>query len=111
MIEFLYKQELGEPYSTTWYGRLESSNGPWRDVYVETNEKFVTNGILSFRCDTDSVVAWVTYDEDRFGSPSNRHVVTIHPSELRKWRASDLDTMEGEDPPYQLYQTARSKFC
>jgi hypothetical protein len=109
-VESLYRQDLGNGYSTTWLGRLEKQDGPWRDVYVETNEKFSTKGVLSFRCDQNNV-AWVTYDDDQFGSPSNQHVTNVAPSEFEQWQAGTLDKMAGEDPPFQVYRIARSKFC
>lgn len=107
-VEDLYVQKLGDPYSTSWLGRLEKQDGPWRDVYLETSEKLVDHGILSFRCDGNASVAWVTYDEEQFGSPSARHIASVPVTEFTKWKAGGLDKI---GPPFELYQIVRSKFC
>ena len=46
MVERLYKQQIDDVYFTTWFGRLEKSEGAWRDVYIETGEKYVNKGLI-----------------------------------------------------------------
>lgn len=40
-VEWIYKQQIDDVYFTNWYGRLEKTDGPWRDIYFETSDKYV----------------------------------------------------------------------
>ena len=43
-VELIYRQQIDDVYFTDWYGRVEKSDGPWRDIYFETNDKYVNKG-------------------------------------------------------------------
>ena len=115
-VEFLYDQDLEGVYSTTWLGREEKRNGNWRDIYFETSEKYVAKGILSFQCFADDMngnpaIGVVEYGWDDFGDPGAKRVTVIDYSQRQAWMDGELDSLQGESPPYELYVVAHYRFC
>ena len=111
-VERLYTQQLDDVYYTTWFGRLEKSDGGWRDVYVETAEKYVNKGLISFNCsDPKADIGLILYDVGTYGDAADRRVVRVRFADRKAWAGERFEPLYGETPPYQLYLAARQRFC
>jgi hypothetical protein len=115
-VEYLYNQDIEGVYTTTWLGREEKREGPWRDIYFETSEKYVAKGILSFQCfanDTngDPSIGVFEYGSGDFGDPDAARVTKIDIAQRQAWMDGKLDSLLGESPPYELYVIAHYRFC
>ena len=61
-VEHVYTQDI-EYYFTNWFGRVEASDGPWRDIYFETAEKYVNKGTMRINCaDPEADIGFTLYD-------------------------------------------------
>ena len=112
MVKRLYKQQIDDVYFTTWFGRLEKSEGAWRDVYFETGEKYVNKGLISFNCaQSKAEIGFILYDVGDFGVAADRRVVRVGFADRKAWAAGRFKPLWGETPPYELYLAARQRFC
>ena len=110
-VEHLYKQDI-EYYFTNWFGRLEKSDGPWREVYFETAEKYVNKGIVRFNCaDPESDIDFTLYDVGDYGDTADRRQVHIPYADRKAWADGHYEPMSGETPPIEFYAAARTRFC
>lgn len=110
-VEHVYKQQI-EYYFTNWFGRVEKSNGQWRDVYFETNEKYVNKGVIRFSCSAAKADIEITlYDTGEYGKADNRRVVGVRFADRKPWQEGRLEPLYGETPPYEFYLAARKRFC
>lgn len=110
-VEHLYKQDI-EYYFTNWFGRLEKSDGPWREVYFETAEKYVNKGIVRFSCaDPEADIDFTLYDVGDYGDAADRRQVTISYADRKAWADGNYEPMSGETPPIEFYAAARKRFC
>ncbi len=111
-VEKLYRQQIDSTYFTDWYARLEKKSGVWRDVYFETNDKFVNKGVISFNCASPRAdIGVVKYDTGRYGDASARRVVRVRFADRRSWAEDQYEPLQGEDPPFALYQVMARKYC
>jgi hypothetical protein len=111
-VEFVHFQKLEGVYHTAWWGRLEKRDGEWRDVYFETAEKYVNNGLMSFKCLSDkSNIGVIMYHGGEYGSGPGKEVVTVRPNQRANWAKEEFEPLSGEDPPYKLYLSAKKRFC
>lgn len=111
-VERLYKQQLDDVYFTTWFGRLEKSDGAWRDVYIETAEKYVNKGLISFNCtQAKADIGLILYDTGDYGAAADRRVVRVRFADRKAWAEGRFEPLYGETPPYELYLAARQRFC
>ena len=111
-VERLYKQQIDNVYFTTWFGRLEKSDGAWRDVYVETAEKYVNKGLISFNCAQPRAdIGLILYSTGDYGAAADRRVVRVRFADRKAWAEDRFEPLSGETPPYQLYLAARQRFC
>lgn len=111
-VDFLYRQDLEGVYHTDWYTRLEKRNGPWRDVYFETSEKFVNKGVLSFNCSNPQAdIGVILYDTGTYGAATDRRVVRVRFADRKAWQQERLESLRGETPSYAVYQAAVRKYC
>lgn len=106
-MQKLYLQPLEYPYSNEWFGYLKKSDGDWRDVYVETNDKLPAKGVLSFDCPGrgatgGTMVAFLEELEDG----SEGAITKYTDAEFEEWKIDDYAI-----PPYELYIAVQSKFC
>ncbi|ALH80283.1 hypothetical protein [Sphingopyxis macrogoltabida] len=110
-VEHLYKQDI-EYYFTNWFGRLEASDGVWRDVYFETAEKYVNKGIMRINCaDAEADIDFTLYDVGAYGDAAERRQVTISYADRKAWADGNYEPMSGETPPIEFYAAARQRFC
>lgn len=110
-VEHLYKQDI-EYYFTNWFGRLEASDGPWRDIYFETAEKYVNKGIMRINCaDAEADIDFTLYDVGTYGDAAERRQVTIPYADRKAWADGNYEPMSGETPPIEFYAAARQRFC
>ena len=112
-VQQLYDQKLDSPYSTVWSGRLEKSDGAWRDVYFETNDKFVAKGFIRFNCAIPKAdIDLIIYPDGGSYDPEAQHAsVRVHFADQRAWAKERFEPLAGEDPPYLFYLAARKQFC
>ena len=110
-VEHLYKQDI-EYYFTNWFGRLEASDGAWRDVYFETAEKYVNKGVMRINCaDAEADIDFTLYDVGAYGEAAERRQVTIPYADRKAWADGNYEPMSGETPPIEFYAAARQRFC
>ena len=110
-VEHLYKQDI-EYYHTNWFGRLEASDGVWRDIYFETAEKYVNKGLISFNCAQPKAdIGLILYSTGDYGAAADRRVVRVRFADRKAWAEDRFEPLSGETPPYQLYLAARQRFC
>lgn len=110
-VEHLYKQDI-EYYHTNWFGRLEASDGVWRDIYFETAEKYVNKGIMRINCaDAEADIDFTLYDVGTYGDAAERRQVTIPYADRKAWADGNYEPMSGETPPIEFYTAARKRFC
>lgn len=110
-VEPLYHQEI-EYYSTDWLGRLEKSEGSWRDIYFEASGKFVNKGILSFNCAKPNAdIGLVLYSVGAYGSAADRRTVRVRFADRKAWQAGRFAQLAGETPPFEFYSAALQRFC
>ena len=110
-VEHIYKQDI-EYYFTNWFGRVEASDGPWRDIYFETAEKYVNKGIMRINCaDPEADIDFTLYDVGDYGDAAARRQVTISYADRRPWADGNYEPMSGETPPIEFYSAALTRFC
>lgn len=110
-VEFIYTQELGEPYSTTWYARLEKSTGKKRTVYIETSEKFVNKGFITFDCSNPRADVKLTLYHWGELNGNDYENITVRAKDFKAWNNESFEPLQGESPPYTLYRKLRTKYC
>jgi hypothetical protein len=112
-VNFAYDQPLGSVYSSSWWISLDKRNDSWIDAYYETNEKSSISGILSFNCDRAADVGVVDYGSD-WGNANSKTLYIVKSSMLSDWqRESQNESWPNTLPPvpYQVYASARKKYC
>ena len=110
-VHFLYDQKLDGPYSSTWWSTLIKTNGSWRDVYFETNEKLTSTGVLSFNCsDARANVGIIDYGNE-FGNADKKVLFIIRPTEKRKWASESLPYNNSPSLPFEAYTAAFRRYC
>lgn len=110
-VEHIYKQKI-EYFFTDWLGRVEKSDGPWRDIYFEASGKYVNKGIISFNCaNANADIGLILYDVGEYGSAADRRVVRVRLADRTAWQAERFQPLYGETPPYEFYLAARKRFC
>lgn len=111
MVEHLHKQDI-EYYHTNWFGRLEASDGVWRDIYFETAEKYVNKGTMRFNCaDAEADIDFTLYGVGEYGAAADRRQVSIPYADRKAWADGNYEPMYGETPPIEFYAAARKRFC
>ena len=111
-VEFLYREDIGHPYHTDWYGRLEKRDDDWRDVYFETSDKFVNKGIVSFNCaDPRADIGVITYSVNTYGDPQARNFVRVRYADRAAWDERRLPGLRGEVPTLEIYRVMAKKYC
>lgn len=111
-VEPIYKQDLDGLYFTEWFGRLETSEGSWRDVYFETSDKYVNKGRIRFDCaDPETGIAITLYDVSEYGNAEDMRQVNIPYGDRRAWADGNYEPMSGETPPIEFYGAAHAHFC
>lgn len=111
-VELIYRQDLDDVYFTDWYGRLESVDGPWRDVYFETADKYVNKGLIRLNCaDPEADIDITLYDTGAYGSEADRRQVTVPYGDRRPWADGNYQALFGETPPFEFYDAALTRFC
>ena len=111
-VEFLYTQDIEGVYGTTWLAREEAREELWRDIYIETSEKFTFNGLISFQCfaddsNGDPTIGIVSYGLNEFGDDASREVETISLLERESW----VESGHYATPPYEVFVLAHYRFC
>lgn len=110
-VEHIYKQDI-EYFFTNWYGRVEASDGPWRDIYFETAEKYVNKGIMRINCaDPEADIDFTLYDVGAYGDAAERRQVTVTYADRKPWADGNYEPLSGETPPIEFYAAARAQFC
>jgi len=110
-VEWVYKEDI-EYYFTNWYGRVEASDGPWRDIYFETAEKYVNKGIMRLNCaDPEADIDITLYDVGEYGNAADRRQVTVPYGDRKAWADGNYQPLSGETPPIEFYDAARKRFC
>ncbi len=111
-VEFIYDQELEEPYSTAWYAKLEKRSGTKRTVYIETVGKFVQKGFITFDCKSlQTDVQLSLYNWADYGDNSQLEHINVYTKDLKSWENNSFEPLWGETPPYALYKKLRVKYC
>lgn len=111
-VEWIYRQQLDDVYFTDWYAELEASDGPWRDVYFETSDKYVNKGIIRLNCaDPEADIDLTLYDTGKYGSLDDRRQVTVPYGDRRPWADGNYEPLSGETPPFEFYDAALARFC
>lgn len=112
MVEWIYKQQIDDVYFTNWYGRLEKSDGPWRDVYFETGDKYVNKGLIRLNCDDpEADIGFTLYGVGEYGGAETGRQVTISYADRRPWADGNYQQMFGETPTIEFYGAALERFC
>lgn len=110
-VEHIYHQKI-EYFFTDWLGRLEKSDGPWRDVYFEASGKYVNKGIISFNCARpEADIGLVLYGVGTYDSAADRRTVRVRFADRKAWQADRFEPLSGETPPFEFYSAARQRFC
>lgn len=111
-VELLHRQPIGDVYFTNWFARLEIEQGASRDVYFETNDKFVNKGIIRLNCeDPEADIDLVLYGSGDYGSAADRREVTVRYADRRAWADGGYEALAGETPPFEFYSAALARFC
>ncbi|NYF32232.1 hypothetical protein [Sphingopyxis sp. JAI108] len=112
-VESIYKQDLDGVYFTEWFGRVEASEGSWRDVYFETSDKYVNKGRIRFDCaDPEADIAFTLYGVGEYGKATDdMRQVDIPYGDRKAWADGNYQPMFGETPPIEFYGAARERFC
>ena len=111
-VEFLYREDVGHPYHTDWYGRVEKRDGDWRDVYFETSDKFVNKGIISFNCAKPGAdIGVITYSVGNYDDPADRRFVRVRYADRAAWDEGRLPGLQGEVPTLEIYRVMAKKYC
>ena len=110
-VNFLYDQPLGGVYSSSWWGRVVKVNGDWRDVYVETDEKLTSTGIISFNCrDANANIGIIDYGNE-FGNADQKTLYIIKPRDRSRWKLDQLPMENNPVMPYELFQIVFRRYC
>ena len=110
-VDHIYKQDI-EYFFTNWYGRVEASDGPWRDIYFETAEKYVNKGTMRINCaDPKADIGFTLYDVGDYGDAADSRQVTISYADRKPWADGNYEPMSGETPPIEFYSAALARFC
>lgn len=109
-LAFLYDQDVGGGYSSSWWGRVVKINGPWLDVYIETNEKITSADIISFNCKARSDIAVIDYGSE-WGNADQKILYIIKPKDRSAWQAGTLSSGNTPSAPYELYQAVARRYC
>lgn len=111
-VEPVYRQQIDDVYFTDWYGRLEKSDGPWRDIYFETSDKYVNKGLIRLNCDDpEADIDFTLYGVGEYGSAETGRKVTISYGDRRPWADGNYQDMFGETPTIEFYGAALERFC
>ena len=111
-VEWIYKQQIDDVYFTNWYGRLEKTDGPWRDIYFETSEKYVNKGLVRLNCeDPEADIDFTLYGVGEYGGAETARQVTISYGDRRPWADGNYQDMSGETPTIEFYGAALQRFC
>ena len=111
-VELIYRQQIDDVYFTDWYGRLEKSDGPWRDIYFETSDKYVNKGLIRLNCDDpEADIDFTLYGVGEYGSAETGRRVTISYGDRRPWADGNYQDMFGETPTIEFYGAALERFC
>jgi hypothetical protein len=111
-VEWIYKQDLDDVYFTNWYGRLEKTDGAWRDIYFETSDKYVNKGLVRLNCDDpEADIDFTLYGVGEYGSAESGRQVTISYGDRRPWADGNYQAMFGETPTIEFYGAALERFC
>ena len=111
-VGHVYRQQIDDVYFTDWMGRVESAKGPWRDIYFETNDKFVNKGIIRLNCaDPEADILLILYSIGDYGAASDRREVTVPYADRRAWADGGYEPLSGETPPFEFYSAALTRFC
>lgn len=104
----------GSNYSNIWYAALEKSEGKWRDIYVESDGKYVNSGVVSLHCsDRTQPVAYRDFGWDRTRNP-DAEVIVFSAERLKSLRTPENDHLsmtEGEGPPFRILSVLHRKYC
>ena len=112
IVEPIYHQQIDAVYHTGWYGRLEKTDGGWRDVYFETGDKFVNKGLVSFNCTAAKAdIGLILYSTGTYGDAADRRIVRVRFADRKAWASDRFEPLFGETPPYEFYLAARKRFC
>ena len=112
VVELVYRQQIDDVYFTDWYGRLEKSDGPWRDVYFETSDKYVNKGLLRLNCDDpEADIDFTLYGVGEYDGAETGRRVTISYGDRRPWADGNYQDMFGETPTIEFYGAALERFC
>ncbi|WP_447762450.1 hypothetical protein [Sphingopyxis panaciterrae] len=110
-VDWIYKEDI-EYFFTNWFGRLEKSDGAWRDIYFETSEKYVNKGNIRFNCaDPEADIDVTLYDVGEYGNAADRRQVTVPYGDRKAWADGNYQPLSGETPPIEFYDAARKRFC
>jgi len=111
-VEPIYKQDIDGLYFTEWFGRLEASEGSWRDVYFETSDKYVNKGLVRLNCDDpEADIDFTLYGVGEYGGSETARQVTISYGDRRPWADGNYQDMSGETPTIEFYGAALQRFC
>lgn len=111
-VEYLYKQQIDAVYFTIWYGRLEKTDGAWRDVYFETGDKFVNKGLISFNCIRPKAdIGLILYSTGTYGDVADRRLVVVPYADRKAWADGGYEPLAGETPPFDVFRAALARFC
>jgi hypothetical protein len=112
-VQLIYHQKLDPaPYFTEWFGRLEKSDGAWRQIYLETSDKFVNKGLMRFNCaDSKADIDLTLYGVHDYGDEAHSEVVRVRFADRQAWAKNRFKPLWGEEPPYLFYLAAHKHFC
>ncbi len=111
-VEHVYRQQVSDVYFTDWFGRLESVEGAWLEVYFETSDKFVNKGMIRLNCaDPEADVCLALYGTGDYGSNADRREVAVPYADRRAWADGSHDALAGETPPFEFFGAALARFC
>jgi hypothetical protein len=112
-VQFIYHQKLDPaPYFTEWFGQLEKSDGAWREIYLETNDKYVNKGLMRFNCaEPKADIDLTLYGWSDYGDEAHREAVSVRFADRKAWAKDRFKPLWGENPPYRFYLVAHKRFC